>query len=187
MDQDLIGRVQEGDQRAFRELLIADHPRLFRVAYGILRDRRSAERATRKALLDAWHDMRRLREPAGYEGWTIRLLVRACGREAERRPDWLRGGLAAPVRQPRSGDEQRSVLDHAQLERGFLCLSVDHRAVVVLHHLLDLAPDEVAETLGIPRRIVSSRLQQAMPTLRAALDADAWPPSPSHARDGALP
>jgi RNA polymerase sigma-70 factor (ECF subfamily) len=67
------------------------------------------------------------------------------------------------------------VIDRDQLERGFRRLSIDHRAVVVLHHYLDLPLSEVAETLGVPEGTVRSRLHHAMRGLRAALDADARP------------
>jgi RNA polymerase sigma-70 factor (ECF subfamily) len=47
------------------------------------------------------------------------------------------------------------------------------RAVIVLHHYLDLSLPDVAVTLGIPIGTVKSRLHRAMGLLRAALDADA--------------
>jgi RNA polymerase sigma-70 factor (ECF subfamily) len=69
------------------------------------------------------------------------------------------------------------VVDRDQLERGFRRLSIDHRAVVVLHHYLDLSLDDVADTLGVPVGTVRSRLHHAMRALRAALDADARLPA----------
>jgi sigma-70-like protein len=68
-----------------------------------------------------------------------------------------------------------SVVDRDQLERGFRRLSIDHRAVVVLHHYLDLPLDEVADALGVPVGTVRSRLHYAMRGLRSALEADARP------------
>jgi RNA polymerase sigma-70 factor (ECF subfamily) len=56
-------------------------------------------------------------------------------------------------------------------------LSIDHRAVVVLHHYLDLPLDEVAEALGVPVGTVRSRIHHAMRALRASLDADLRPAS----------
>ncbi len=186
MDQDLVARVQHGDQRAFEALATADHPRLYRVAYGILRDHQSAEDATQQALLDIWRDIRRLREPAKYEGWSYRLLVHACGREARRAPEWLSDEAIPPDRQPLSADEYGNVLDRDELERGFQRLSVEHRAVVVLRYLLDLAPERIAEVLGIRRRTVYSRLKRAMPAMRAALDAEAREVTPATRRKAAL-
>jgi DNA-directed RNA polymerase specialized sigma24 family protein len=49
------------------------------------------------------------------------------------------------------------------------------RAVIVLHHYLDLPLPAVAETLGIPLGTAKSRLHRALGLLRAALDADARP------------
>jgi RNA polymerase sigma-70 factor (ECF subfamily) len=186
MDQDLVVRVQSGDQRAFEALALADHPRLYRVAHGILRDHQSAQDATQQALLDIWRDIHRLREPSKYEGWSYRLLVHACGREAKRRPDWLPDDAIPPERQPQPADEFDTVLDRDQLERGFQHLSVDQRAVVVLRYLVDLTPEQVAEALGIPRRTVYSRLKRAMPTMRAALEADARRTTPRRVKEEAL-
>ena len=74
-----------------------------------------------------------------------------------------------------ASDDIATVADRDQLERAFRRLSVDHRAVVVLHHHLDLSLDEVAEALGVPVGTIRSRLFYAMRALRAALDADARP------------
>jgi RNA polymerase sigma-70 factor (ECF subfamily) len=79
-------------------------------------------------------------------------------------------------------DGYSSVIDRDQLESGFRRLSLDHRAVVVLHHYLDLPLDQVAETLGIPVGTAYSRLHYAMRGLRAALDADARPTAREAAR-----
>ena len=65
MDQDLVRRVQHGDEDAFAALAIADHTPLFRVAYGILRDRGRAEDATQASLLDIWRDIGELRHSTG--------------------------------------------------------------------------------------------------------------------------
>jgi len=186
MDQDLVVRVRQGDQRAFEALAIADHARLFRVAYGILRDHQVAEDATQQASLDIWRDIRRLHDPAKYEGWSYRLLVHACYREAKRQPDWVSDSEIPPAREPRAADDYESVLDREQLERGFQHLSLDNRAVIVLRYLLDLTPEQVAEVLGIPRRTVYSRLKRAMPAMRAALEADARQAKPTRVRQEAL-
>lgn len=175
MDQELVVRAQKGDQRAFETLTAADHPRLFRVAHGILGDPHLAEDATQQALLDIWHNIRRLRDTAKFEGWSYRLLVHACYAEARRRPDWVNLDHVPLGREGRASDAYGSVLERDRLERAFSQLSLDHRAVIVLRYQLDMTPERVAETLGIPRRTVYSRLKRAMPAMRAALEADARP------------
>jgi RNA polymerase sigma factor (sigma-70 family) len=168
MDETLVVRAQRGDEEAFAILAVGVGHRLHAVAHRILRDLSLAEDATQQALLALWRDLPQLREPGRFEAWAYRVLVRTCyaesRRERRRRPPSIR-------LLPADGD----VADRDQLERAFVRLSVDHRAVVVLHHYLDLTLDEVAEALGIPVGTVRSRLHHAMRGLRAALEADARP------------
>ena len=175
MDQDLVVRTQQGDQRAFETLTASNHPRLFRVAHGILGDPHLAEDATQQAFLDIWRNIRRLNEPSKFNGWSYRLLVHACYAEAKRRPDWLPQGDLQPSHVPVAPDEYGSVIDRDLLERGFRYLSVEHRTIIVLRCLLDMPMEQVAETLGISPGTVGSRLSRAVVALRAALEAEARP------------
>jgi RNA polymerase sigma-70 factor, ECF subfamily len=174
MDTELVIRVQHGDEEAFASLAVAAGDRLHAVAHRILRDADLAEDATQQALLSIWRDIRQLRDPARFDAWSYRLLVRACYAEGRRTRKWSPNLRLLPADGP-GPDGLDSVVDRDQLERGFRRLSIDHRAVVVLHHYLDLSLEEVAETLGVPPGTVRSRLHHAMRGLRAALEADARP------------
>src|SRR6187551_702907 len=175
MDTDLVRRAQGGDQEAFADLVYAIADRFLAVSHRILSDTSLAEDATQQALLSIWQDLPQLRDPARFEAWSYRLLVRTCylhGRQTRR---WAPNLTLLPADGPQVPEGLSSIHDRDQLERGFRRLSIDHRAVVVLHHYLDLTLDEVAETLDIPVGTVRSRLYYAMRGLRAALDADAQP------------
>ncbi|HEV8282316.1 MAG TPA: sigma-70 family RNA polymerase sigma factor [Candidatus Limnocylindrales bacterium] len=175
MDTDLVLRAQDGDREAFASLAVSAGNRLHTVAHRILRDLDLAEDATQQALLSIWRDLPQLHDPARFDAWSYRLLVRACYAEARRTRRWAPNLHLLPVDPATVMDGSSMVVDRDQLERGFRRLSVDHRAVVVLHHYLDMPLDEVAETLGVPVGTVRSRLHHAMRGLRAALDADARP------------
>jgi RNA polymerase sigma-70 factor (ECF subfamily) len=151
------------------------YARLQHAAVGILRDPHVAEDATQNALVNVWQDLPKLRDPARFEGWSYRVLVRACYAEAKRVPRTLADD--APVADELvSGDDYGTVLHRDQLERGFRHLSIDQRAVVVLRHLLDLSVEQVADALDIPTGTVKSRLSRAMAALRSAIEADARTP-----------
>ena len=175
MDTDLVVRAQHGDEVAFASLAVAVGGRLHAVAHRILRDLDLAEDATQQALLTIWQDLPQLRDPARFDAWSYRLLVRACYAEGRRTRHWTPNLRILPVDEPAGAEGLGLVVDRDQLERGFRRLSIDHRAVVVLHHYLDLPLDEVADVLGVPAGTVRSRLHHAMRALRAALDADARP------------
>jgi RNA polymerase sigma-70 factor (ECF subfamily) len=174
MDTELVVKAQDGDEGAFASLALAAGDRLHAVAHRILRDVDLAEDATQQALLRIWRDLPQLRDPARFEAWSYRLLVRACYAEARRTRHWAPNLHVLPVERL-DGEDLSSVVDRDQLERGFRRLSIDHRAVVVLHHYLDMPIDEVAEALDVPAGTVRSRLHYAMRGLRAALEADARP------------
>ena len=71
-----------------------------------------------------------------------------------------------------------SVADRDALDRAFRRLTVEQRAVFVLHHHVGLPLVEIADTLGIPAGTARSRLHHATRLLRAALEADAAPAIP---------
>jgi RNA polymerase sigma-70 factor (ECF subfamily) len=175
VDADLIGRAQNGDEEAFASLAVAAGDRLHAVAHRILRDIDLAEDATQQALLTIWRDLPQLRDPARFDAWSYRLLVRACYAEGRRTRRWGPNLTLLPADEPKVAEGLSSVVDRDQLERGFRRLSIDHRVVVVLHHYLDLPLEEVADAVGVPIGTVRSRLHHAMRGLRAALEADARP------------
>jgi RNA polymerase sigma-70 factor (ECF subfamily) len=187
MDRDLIVRTQAGDRWAFDALALADYPRLYRVAHGILRDASHAEDATQQAYLDTWRNIRRLRDPAKFEAWSYRLLVHACYAESRRTPRWIPDTALPPGREPRAADAYASVIDRDELEHGFRQLTVDQRAVIVLHYLLDMTLEQVAMTLRLRKGTVNSRLSRGLDAMRTAMGAEGRSEQPAQPRRGTTP
>lgn len=177
MDVDLVIRARQGDQDAFAALATDLAPRLRKVAYGLLRDMDLAEDAAQQAILDIWRDLSRLRDAARFEPWCIRVLVRRCYRERGSRRKRLTLSLDALGTESVGADPSHGVALRDQLARAFARLSLEHRAVVVLHHQLGFPLDEVAEALDVPTGTVKSRLHRAMQQLRASLEADLRTPT----------
>lgn len=88
MDAEFVIRAQQGDEEAFASLAVAIGDRLHAVAQRILRDTDLAEDATQQALLAIWRDLPQLRDPERFDGWSYRLLVRACYAEGRRTRTW---------------------------------------------------------------------------------------------------
>jgi RNA polymerase sigma-70 factor (ECF subfamily) len=189
VDEDLVRRAQGGDRDAFERIVNVSFDRSHGVAMRLLRDSQLAQDAVQQAMVNVWRDLPRLRDPARYDAWSYKLLVRACYAEYKRAPKWMPAIVEGSPTEPRTGDQYSVVIDRDQLERGFRRLSMDHRAVIVLHHYLDLPLDEVGRILGIPSGTVKSRLHRALAEMRAALEADARPagvsePAPEPAVSG---
>jgi RNA polymerase sigma-70 factor (ECF subfamily) len=182
MDTGLVTRAQRGDQEAFADLVYAVADRFLAVSHRILSDIDLAEDATQQALLSVWQDLPQLRDPARFEAWSYRILVRACYAEGRKARRWAPNLRLLSVDGPMATDGTSEIVDRDELERAFRLLSLNHRTVVVLHHYLDLPLDRVADIVGAPRGTVGSRLHYATRQLRAALIADAQPAAREVAR-----
>jgi RNA polymerase sigma-70 factor (ECF subfamily) len=171
--RDLVVRAQGGDREAFAALVSLTSDRMFALAARILRDNDLAEDALQGALIAIWRQLPSLRDPDRFEAWSRRVLVHACYAEARRRRSWTANVRVLPVDVPVGPDEYLSVVDRDALDRAFRRLTVEQRAVFVLHHHQGLPLVEIADSLGIPAGTARSRLHYATRVLRGAIDADA--------------
>jgi RNA polymerase sigma-70 factor (ECF subfamily) len=74
---------------------------------------------------------------------------------------------------PSIGDGSTDLANRDEIERGFRRLTVEQRAILVLHFHRGLSAAEAADVLGIPEGTAKSRLNRALHALRAALESDA--------------
>src|SRR4051812_42680560 len=174
----MVERARRADREAFAVLVHQVSDSLYAVAVRILRDPGLAEDALQNALVLAWRRIPKLREPERFEAWIHRILVHACYDESERARPWRATIRALPIELSSGVDRTSEVVDRDELERAFGQLSLEQRAVFVLHHYVGLPLVEVAELLGIPTGTARSRLHYAIAGLRKALLAVPQPSVP---------
>jgi RNA polymerase sigma-70 factor, ECF subfamily len=168
---DLIERAMRGDRDAFGSIASASIDRLHAIAIRIVHDPGRAEDAVQSALLKAWRDLPSLRDPARFDAWLYRLLVRSCYEEARGHRSF-RTLVKVVGDEPGEADWSGAIADRDQLERAFRHLPIDQRAVIVLHHYSDLPLTAIADVLAVPVGTVRSRLHYALRGLRAGIEAD---------------
>ena len=179
MQAELVARAQQGDREAFSTLASGVSARLYATARLILRHPDRAEDAVQDALVEAWRDIRGLRDPERLDAWLHRLLVRSCHRHARRDqrrrvteiavPDLERAGAAAAEV---AHDAAGALADRDELERAFRRLTNDQRTLLALVYYADLSLADVSVAMGVPIGTTKSRHHRAMAALRAALAAD---------------
>jgi RNA polymerase sigma-70 factor, ECF subfamily len=173
MQRSLVVRARRGDRDAYATLAATAIGRLDGTARLILRDPDSAKDAVQDTLIRAWRQLPTLRDPDRFDAWLHRLLVRSCIDEARRSRRHRVSASLAGIDVQETIDSTASIANRDELERGFARLNPEQRAVIVLHHYLDLPMPEVANALGIPLGTAKSRLNRSLGLLKAAIDADA--------------
>jgi RNA polymerase sigma-70 factor, ECF subfamily len=153
------------------ESLFREHwPRAYRAAYLVVHDASAAEDIAQESFLAAIRSLDRFDRARPFGPWLHRIVV-------NRSIDWARSrSLRAEV-----GDGPlAAVADSAQHPGSFsppivaalAQLTPDHRAVIVLRHLLEYTPGEIAELLDLPRGTVNSRLRRALDELADQLEGE---------------
>jgi RNA polymerase sigma-70 factor (ECF subfamily) len=172
--EQLVGRAGSGDREAFDVLAAGVVDRLYGIARLILRDTDRAEDAVQETLVRCWRDLPSLRDPARFDAWLYRLLVRAVNDEfrAKRRHSANVRVLRA---EPSEADASAPIALREELQLGFERLTVEHRSVLVLRLYLGLSIEETAAVIGIPAGTAKSRLHYATEAMRIALEANAGP------------
>jgi RNA polymerase sigma-70 factor (ECF subfamily) len=175
--QGLVRQAQQGDHEAFAVLAGAAGVRLDAAARLILRDPELARDAVQEALIRAWRDLRRLRDPDRLDAWLYRLTVNACldlARHRRRQPIEV---ALTPLDSPSVADASAAFADRQLLDEALARLEPKMRAVVVLHYYLGMPLPEVAACLGIPSGTAKSRLHRSLRAMRISVDETVEPGS----------
>ncbi len=153
------------------EALFREHwPRAYRAAYLVVHDGPAAEDIAQESFLAAIRALDRFDRRRPFGPWLHRIVV-------NRAIDWARaralraeigdGPLAAVAQDDRRSDAFSPPVVAALSE-----LSPDHRAVIVLRHVLEYTPGEIAELLELPRGTVNSRLRRGLDELADRLERE---------------
>ena len=111
--------------------------------------------------LGRWRRVQSLQAP---EAWVRRVAVNIAISRWRRARRAAAALLRLEPRQDRDVDTELLVAD------GLDQLGRDQRAVLVLHHVVGLPVEEVAELLGVPVGTVKSRLARGRTSLAALLE-----------------
>jgi RNA polymerase sigma-70 factor (ECF subfamily) len=160
--------ASRGDPAAVTALFRAHWPAAYRAAWLIVRDDHVAEDLAQEGFLAAFGALDRFDRSRPFGPW-LRTIVARRAIDAMRaraaRPCEVDGGAALTLMPSRMdpgapGDDVLAAL---------AALPDEQRAVVVLRHLLELTPSEIAGVLGVPTGTVNSRLRRGLDALAKAL------------------
>lgn len=175
-DEDLIGRVHEGDALAFEVILDRHGAAAFSLAYRMCGRRAPAEDVVQEAFLSMWRSgMRYERSRGSVRGWVLGVVrnkaVDAFRREAVKSGRDVHDEAAAeqlPGRERTEIEVERR--EDSERVRGALAgLPSDQRHVIELAYFGGFTHSQIAELLELPAGTVKGRMRLGLKKLRLAL------------------
>jgi len=178
---DLARGIQNGDSRAFEQMVRTYGGRLLAVTRRILRDEEAARDAVQDAFVSAYRSRKQFNADARVSTWLHRIAVNAALmklRSQRRRPEEPIDGLLPGFREDGHHDakfvawtEPADVTvsrkeTSAAVRRAIDRLPESYRTVLLLRDIEGLDTEEAAKMLGITANAVKIRLHRARMALR---------------------
>ena len=165
-DAALVRRAQKGSREAAAGLFERYWPQAWRAALAVTGSHASADDVAQDAFERAFSGLSGFDASRPFGPWLHRIVVNRAIDVLRR--DRRRAALESEAGEL-TGRGRDDVPDPRALE-ALAELSAERRVVVVLRHLLDFTPPEIADVLGIPVGTVNSRLGRALAELRERLE-----------------
>jgi RNA polymerase sigma factor (sigma-70 family) len=167
----LVLNSQQGNARAFDELLRSWHKRWLLYAVARLGDHEQAREALQECLLSISRSIHKLRDPASFSKWTFQIMDRRCTdllrrriREREHHQELTRLSLTEETATVEFQEQSLT------LQRAFQQLGEPLARLLRLYYLEGFAVEEIAEIIGIPSGTVKSRLFHARKIMAKILE-----------------
>ncbi len=165
-EHELLNRVQERDEDAFRELFGRFQSRIYRTALRILKEEQAAQDALQETFLNIYRAAGRFRGDSKLGTWINRIAVNVC-------LEMLRKNKKYKYQTDEDVSEDTTLADHhvrdpyhryqrkevqERIEQALDRLGGKHQSVVKMHDLEGYTIREIAEQLNVAEGTIKSRL-----------------------------
>jgi RNA polymerase sigma-70 factor (ECF subfamily) len=165
----LMRAAQRGESAALEALFTAFWPQCHRAAWLITRDHGAAEDIAQEGFLAAVAALDHFDRSRRFGPWLHTIVARRAidyARARAVRREVHDGGFYDPAADAPPESSQPS----DRLLAALAGLDHDRRVVVVLRHLLDFSPRQIADLLDVPVGTVNSRMRRALDQLRREIE-----------------
>ncbi|MGD8858729.1 MAG: sigma-70 family RNA polymerase sigma factor [Myxococcales bacterium] len=174
VDAQLVKRVQNGDQEAFRQLFERYNRRAFAVAVGVVKNQEDALDVVQEAFIKVHKHIGNFQGTSAFYTWLYRIVMNLAIDHVRKRrkltefddgihkEDAAGDGTLLP--RVAGSNPGKTVARHelsAQIQAALETLPEYHRAVIVLREVEGLSYEEMAEVLEVPKGTIMSRLYHA--------------------------
>jgi len=180
-DAELVARLQQGEEVAFRTLVTRFQGRVYSTAYSLLRSAEEAEDVAQEVFVEVYQTIVRFRGEAALSTWLYRLAVsralqhqrRLHARKRFALFTSLLGFAGQLLHEPPDHAHPQALLEGTQqlhlLQQHISRLPAQQQVAFTLRHEQELSYEEIAAVLSTSVAAVESLLYRARHTLRQHL------------------
>lgn len=181
-DEELVARAQEGDTKAFDDLVVKYSPKLYGLVYHMTSNKEDTHDLLQDIFAKAYRSLKRFRGKSSFYTWIYAIATNMTLnflKKRKRRSTWSLdvvdsglqndeamidiGHAANPRRQSDVNELQK------KLNEAMQALSEDHRAVVTMYDIQGMPHARIGEILKVSVGTVRSRLFYAHRQLQGHL------------------
>jgi len=182
-DAELLHKAQDGDRRAFSEIVRRNQEMVYSFAFKVCRDRNAAEETLQDTFVNVFQKLGQFDGRSAFSTWLYSIVTNNCLMKRRRRklernsvpidepmmPTGPGASRQIPAWKHTPLDEAMSKELRVLLDEAIQKLPLDHRLAFILRDLEGKSAEEAAEIMNISVPAVKSRLRRARVFLREQL------------------
>jgi RNA polymerase sigma-70 factor (ECF subfamily) len=170
VEAELIQRLKAGDERTFREIVERFGPKIYRVAYAILRNHEDADDIAQEVFAKVYFSIKTFEARSSLYTWISRIAVNECYgylRKRRSRPacesDFPDGTFSMRMQMM---PDQEPTADHALTQRDFVNkllarIPEDERTLLIWKEVEGFSVSELSQMTGLRENTIKVRLFRA--------------------------
>ena len=181
-EQELVYGLRNGEELAFKELVMLFQDRVFNLSLGLLQHTADAEDIAQEVFIQVYRSIHQFKEEAALATWMYTITTSKCldylrSKKRKKRFGFITGLFGAdnrPVHEPEEFNHPGVQLDRKEdaaiLFRLVQQLPENQRTAFILNKVEELSYREIARVLNSSESAVDSLLQRAKQNLRKKIN-----------------
>lgn len=164
----LVKKAIHGSAEAYGQLFEYYKQYLYRIAYASTKNEDSALDIVGDCILNGFHHIRQLKEPAYFKTWLTKILYNSIACYYRNNPE---NGLLEDFQVP-TEEKSISIEEQMDLYQAIDFLSEKYKSIIILKYFNELKISEIAYVMDIPEGSVKAYLYRARAELKHLLEED---------------
>lgn len=161
--EELIIRSKNGDEKAFTELILTMKNELYRIGKTRLNDDNDISDAIQETMINAYKNLRKLKDNSNFKSWIIKILINECNRIYKKKSKNTKLFEKITIEEPVNSIDNSINNINAKLDFEILInqLSYKEKLIVTLYYNNGYSCSEISNILNMNVNTVKSKITRA--------------------------